>query len=432
MKRSAMLLVVVLAGTFVGLFPAPPVETPPSVTPTTTIDADDDVARSVAYCPWARSDALIDSVFALATVGGADAEISVLQAGTVAGQVTRAVPAFGGAPMSSVLNFGVEGAVIEFTAGPAAAASAAQAVGTVTVSECRTSVGKQTVVGGGSTQPGDLLELRLFNPFPQDAKISVRVTSENGSEPEASLESVSVPARSTRTFDLSRLFPARTSIAVTVTDPDGFVVAGLNQQLEGADRASWTAVTPRARWFVPFVATPSIGATRLVVVNDGIEPTTFDVSAYTADGLDPAVVDGVLEPRSVTVVVLPDDLAESGVEIAADDPISVFVVGQTETIRAATPGQGEAAPTWLLPGAGSLGTAVVAILNPTAEPVTVTVFAGDRQSKVGVEPGSVEWVVVAAGSSVSGVRLVATGDVAAAWFVEAGGAAAFAPGVPVR
>ncbi|MDH3306368.1 MAG: DUF5719 family protein [Acidimicrobiia bacterium] len=430
MKRIALTVLMVVGGTFVALFPVPDRSLPPVTTQAPDVIGSD-TARTVAYCPWARSDAILDSTFSMAVLGGADVEIMVPRAGQVAGSVRRAVPDVGSVVMSSVVPFGSEGGVVEFTAGPASALSLGAGPGILASADCRTSLSKVWLLAGGSTLPGELLELRLFNPFPQDAKVTIRVTSENGAEPESTLETVSVPARSTRTFDLARPFPQRGVLALSITDPDGFVIPALNQALDNGDVALWTAGPPADQWFFPYAGSGSTGPGSLVLVNDGVEPTSFLVTGYTAAGTVPDVTDGILQPRSVVVVPLADLGITDGFEVAADAPIGAFLIGRSDTARAGTRGVPTVATRWLVPGVGSVGLANLAIMNPGTESVTATVAYGERQEKVAVPAGTSVAFVVPAASSGAGGFVSATGPVVVGWTVDDGVAVAFSMATPI-
>lgn len=422
MKRTILLLSLVASGLFVALLPARPVTTIPTV-PNGVIEPTVS-ATSVAYCGWVRSDSAIDMSVQLAAPGDTQATVTVLQDGGVVSSEPRAVDPFGSVRVASLLAVGVEGAIVEFAAGPAGATAIGDGALGLVAASCPSTVPAVWVLGGGSTAEGLTLDLRLFNPFPEDAKLTIRALSENGSEPDQSLEALSVPAQSSRTIALTDILGFRDWLSVEIDQTDGRVIPTFVEQAGTGGTAVLSGVATAGDWYFPFGGVPELANT-LVLVNPSAAPIGYQIGRATSTGVGEELDRGSIDPRQVTTIGL---VAGEGYFVQADAPLAAFLVSRGESRRASVAGSNVSATDWLLPGAGALPETTVVILNPTLDDITATVVSRLGQEKVVVAGGGVTSVSVPV--SDGGMQVVATGPVVVGWYAVSENGVAYAMGLP--
>ncbi|MDH3194184.1 MAG: DUF5719 family protein [Acidimicrobiia bacterium] len=423
MKRTILLLSLVAAGLFVALLPARPLSTIPTVA--STVIEPVASATSVAYCAWVRTDSALEMSIGFAASRDTQVTVSVVSEGTVAATEERAVAPFGSIPVSAVLPVGVEGAIGEFAAGPAGAMAIGDGALGMVAAACPSTVADRWVLGGGSTLEGQTLELRLFNPFPEDAKLTIRALSENGSEPDQSLEAVSVPAQSTRTISLTDTLGFREWLSVEIEQTDGRIIPSYVEQSATGGITAQSGVALASEWFFPFGGIDEV-VNNLVLVNPSASPVGYQVATATVGGSGDELDRGSLALRQVAAIAVD---AGDGYILQADAPIAAFVIGRGDVGRASVAGSSITASDWLLPGAGALPSTTIMILNPSVEDVTATVLSRLGQEKVLIPGGGVTAVPIAI--SDGGVQVFGTGPIVVGWYAEGESGFAYAMGIPV-
>ena len=393
MKR--LLLMLMIGGLLVAAFFMPEPDPPESVATTTPDSVVAPSIQAFSFCPWASTEGLIDGHLAVLAADSTAATLTFPSAGEIRASRELGLEGLAGVSfdLGSMPFEGQMPLVVEFTSDASVGVVASDETMLVG-SGCAASIPKIWVLPGGTTQAGDFLELQLFNPFPEDARVNVVMTSEGGFEPEESLDAVSVNARSWRTIDISSLLPLRGSLAATIEVEKGVVIPAF-LQIGPEDQALWTGVERADRWEFPLVAAG--GLEPFLVLSN---PTALDI-AYALDryGVRTAeadVAEGVLEPGRHVRIALGDLFDEpSGFEVRADGLLGAVIVGEGDGGRAATGGAHTLASTWLVPGLGSVPDArnELWILNTSASQVTVTWAAlnengADRSGKVAVAAGS--------------------------------------------
>lgn len=422
MKRTILLLSLVATGLFVALLPARPLPTIPTV-PANVIAAPVS-DTSVAYCGWVRSDSAIDMSVQLAASRDTQATVTVLRDGETVSSEPRAVAPFGSVRVASVLPVGVEGAIVEFAAGPAGAVAVGDGVLGLVADSCSSTVPDVWVLGGGSTAEGLILDLRLFNPFPEDAKLTIRALSENGSEPDQSLEAVSVPAQSSRTIALTDILGFREWLSVEIVQTDGRVIPTFVEQASTGGTAVLSGVATASDWYFPFAGVPELANT-LVLVNPSAMPVGYQVGRATSSGAGEELDRGSVDPRQVATIGV---VAGEGYIVQADAPVAAFLVSRGDSGRASVAGSNVSAKDWLLPGVGALPETTVMILNPTLESITATVVGPLGQEKVVVAGWAVKSIPVPI--SEGGMQVSATGPVVVGWYAVSENGVAYAMGLP--
>ncbi len=265
----------------------------------------------------------------------------------------------------------------------------------------------------------------MFNPFPDDAKVSIRALSENGTEPDQSLEAVSVPGQSSRTILLSDLLAFREWLSVEIEQIDGRLIPTFVERSDTGGVAAQSGVAVADTWYFPFSGVEEL-ADALVLVNPSAGQIGYQIDTATSLGGGDELDRDILDIRHVSVVHLD---SAGGLVVRADAPMAAFLVGRGETGRAAVPGSPVAADEWLLPGAGALSSTTVVVLNPGTVDVTATVVARSGQEKLLVPAGGVASAQLS--QSAGGAQVLSTGPVVAGWYSSGPTGFAYAIGVPI-
>lgn len=437
MRRGLVMVLIVALGTAAWLVPAPdPIEVD---LPATSVTLGPAVASNFSNCAWEVADDTRDTLISIVTLRDVDVQLTFPVGGEIKETYPESLPGPGASaiPLSNILSLGLSPSVVEFTDAPAAAGVLTVGEGLLAGDLCPSSASKVWVLPGGTTTQDRSLDLQMFNPFPEDALVTVDVMSEEGFEPTPELERVTVPGRSWRTLALGDLLPFRRRLSVTVHTEQGRIIPTMVQG-NGADRATWTDVGRSEVWEFPLV---SVGQLEpfLAISNDGALDVTYTIDVFTAQGPVEGVLEGMVASKNHDRISVAG-LAEGAyaVRLRADGPVSAVVVAEGESEVAATSGAPLAALRWMLPGAGANSAARSSLwfLNSGAGDITVTYQLLDASGTV-ENPGK---IILPAGTvrrvvldqvGVSGVIAESTAPFSAAWSAEAPGAASFSSGVPV-
>lgn len=458
MTRRVLLGLVVVAGLLTAaLLPAPAAVTDPVFPEPEPGEAVAGTGASVWYCATGDSDDVRDSEMYIATVpavrvgitwpspfGADDADVA-RQALDAAGAGTIAV--------SDFLRRGPVPSLIEFDAGPAAAAVSSVIAGEQGLEEisgdgCRAAVSKEWHIAGGTTRDGATLVLRLFNPFPDIAKVALSGASEFGSQPFG--DPIDVDGRSFRDVDLSVEARFLDDLSITMTVTEGQVVPALILD-EGADRAVWSATGLSRTWDFPFVGTGDLVGS-VVVYNPGPGAVTLEIDGLGPDGVESAATTFGLDPLRPLRVLAADisDIA-TGLRVRSTGPVTAALVveGLVPADPEAVPVEGEEielvrdgrlgavsgvpfpSARWLLPGAGARPS-TIHVANTEATPATVTLVALGSSldpEKVLVPAGSTAAIPVP--GSGGGYLVESDLPVSVAWSVESGNAFALFEAVAI-
>lgn len=406
---------------------------------------------SAWYCPWVISGALRDSAFNLASMADVNATITLPNANPTeepgVTEVRLRGPGARSIDAGEIVRRGTSPGVVEFDDGPAVATAAMWSEEIITGDRCVTSVPKEWQLVGGITAEGFTLELQLFNPFAENAKVTIEAITEFGRSPLAGFESMDVPGRSWITTDLSRVIPFLDMATFTVTAESGIVIPSLVLNNED-DEASWPGTGQSTVWDFPVTSLPGLEPT-LVISNTGSVGATVAIDLFTPDGpipdadgrivapLEPlrihlsdlaeppfavrvrsnAPIGAVIQaapqgtfPRTDVMPVeeeaVPDESTDDASadetttdETTTDEEMADTVEGEGIEVLvvydglAAMPGNTDPLERWLVPGLGVVPGAQTSIwiLNPSGEEATVTV------SPVGVSAVRSEKIVIPAG-----------------------------------
>ena len=390
------------------------------------------------YCAWAQSNASRDSLLSIASMesGSASFTFPVAIPGTDpdTAMLETVGPGASELQLSEIAQRGDSPFLIEFDSGPSAATVIVG--GDMLAADACVSQGPDVwYFAGGSTMPGEELTLRIFNPFPETAKVTVGGVSEIGVEALGDFRSWSINARSWRDIALQQELNSRLDLVVSVTVNEGWVVPAMALRTE-TDDAWWPGSGVAETWEFPVVGTPGMEGS-LVVSNPGAGPVTLTVDLYTPEG--PVLGAVVLQlERDAPVRIDLSGLAGAnyGARVSATGPVTAAAIASGEGGLAVTSGAQDGSRTWLLPGLRTAGLeeATLWLLNTHEDAVSVTVSILTGGGLVG-ETVSVDAGTVQAFGPVPegglGYLVDSPFPLTAAWSIVSPTGIAYASGLPV-
>lgn len=436
-----LLVVMVVGGLAAAAWFVPRPEPPPEPLAGLVIDRpglESPADAAIWYCPWAQSNATRDSVLSIASLEPASAHFTfpVAIPGEEADTARLETVGPGGADLqlSDVAQRGDSPFFIEFTNGPAAAAVVVG--GEMLAADSCVAAGPDVwYFAGGSTMPGEELTLRVFNPFPETAKVTVAGVSEIGVEALGDFRSWSVNARSWRDIDLAQELNSRENLVISVRVDEGLVVPAMALRTEEGEDW-WPGTGLSESWDFPIAGVPGL-AGALVISNPGPSAVTVTVDVFTPEGVVRNAATEQVEPDTPLRIDLAGFAGPTyGARVSATGPVAAAVVASGEGGLAVMPGVPTPARTWLLPGLQSAGLqeGTLWLVNTGEDSVTATVSILTGGGLVGetvtVDAGSVrEFGPVPEGGL--GYLVEAPFPISAAWSITGPGGTAFASGVPV-
>ena len=397
------------------------------------------VDASIWYCPWAQANAGRDSFFGIASITDADAEFTfpVAIPGESPDEVSAQTAGPGAAiiTLSDVAQRGDSPGFVEFSDGPAAAA--VTVIGDVLAADSCVSQGPdEWFFAGGSTLTGERLRLRLFNPFPETAKVTVTGFSEIGVEALGELRSISINPRSWRDIDFEEMLRQRQALVISVRVDEGLVIPAMTFA-QGDDEAWWLGTELSTEWEFPVGRTAGLADGAVVVGNPNLVDVAVTVDIYTADGPLRSAFEFNIPPESPLRIALGAVSGDAvGVRVSASAQVAAGVVATGDAGTAVTSGSPSPARVWLLPSLRSLGLheGTLWLMNSGFEQISVTVSeltgAEAVNSQVVVGPGS-QVAVSIVDPDALGVLVEASDPFTAAWSLRGPSGVAFSVGLPV-
>lgn len=436
-RRALVALLIGATAAAAWLAPAP--EPPATSVPVTTTVPGPVTARGLSTCAWALADDTHETLFSIVTLVRVDVVLSFPVGGEIRETYPQSLPgpSASAVQLSNLLSLGVNPAVVEFSAAPAAAGVVVVGEGSLAADVCPPSSSKVWVLPGGSTLAGRLLELQLFNPYPEDALVTVGLVSEAGFEPVAELERESVPGRAWRTIPLHEVLPFRESLSAILEAEEGLVIPAMIETV-GTDQAAWTDVGRSEVWEFPLLSVGGL-APSLALANDGAFDVAYVLEFFGDRGPLEETLEGTVPAGGQVRVPLTGSAGDPvAVRLRADGPLAAVAVGEAEDRIAATTGAPLTSTRWLLPGVGADSTASYSLwlLNTGVDQITVTYQLLDSDGpvepagKLALRAGTVEQLILDQ-VGFSGVIAEANGPFSLAWSAESPDAVAFSSGIPI-
>jgi len=440
-KRLLLLLAVAAIGASAWFLPVPPEPTDDLGDlvldrPGLTSPAD----RAIWYCPWAQATTDRDSVVAVSSIEEAAVALTfpVAIPGEPADTASLQVegPGAAGLTLGEVARRGDSPSFIEFDGGPSAASVTVRGPDVLAADACVDRGPDEWHFPGGSTMPGEALLLRIFNPFPELARVTVTAVSDIGVEALGDFRGVTVNPRSWRDIEFEELLRQRQDLVVTVAVEEGLVIPAMRFRA-GEDEDWWPGVGLSGTWEFPVARFDGLDSAALVVSNPGLGAVEVSIDLFGDVGPTIDAAAETIPPETVVRFDLgpvPGDIV--GARVVSTGPVAAAVVATGEAGTAVMPGSPQPARRWMMPGLRSLpleeGT--LWLLNTSDEPVSITVSrltsAGLVGEKVIVDPGNMRPVPIT-GSGTAGVLAEASGAFSAAWTVRSETGVAFSVGTPI-
>lgn len=437
------LLLAVLAGALalgVALLPSPP--SPPPPLTGLIIDApgiESPADASIWYCPWAQASAERDSVITVASMTPADADftfpVAIPGEPPDSAQLATLGPGAASLVLSDVAVRGDSPGLIEFSDGPAAAG--VTIVGDVVAADACVATGPdEWYFVGGSTETGETLRLRLFNPFPETAKVTITGFSEIATaEALGDLRSISVNPRSWRDIDFEELLRQRQSLVISVQTEEGLVVPAMAFGA-GTDQDWWMGTGASDSWELPIARGSGVDSA-IVVANPGLSSVEVTVDLYMEDDSQPAAFTMSLDPDTPLRIGLGEvETQIVAARVSATGPVAVATTATGDRGTAVTAGAPVTGGTWLVPGTRSEGLdeATIWLLNTSDEPASVTLTpltGGDAVNTThAVGPGRLVRVPIT-GDDALGFLVTSPDPISVGWSVVGANGTAYAPALLV-
>lgn len=437
---------------------APPTDPIPPVFALPELSSDvAGAAQSIWHCPWAEAGAERDTVISLASIGSADAIITIPNPSPTdeADQAELRLGALGASDieLGDVVRRGQAPMFVEFDGGPAMVSTLMRSNTLLSGDRCVASAPKIWYLTGGTTRSGMQLTLRLFNPFPENSRVNVSGSSEFGNEPLPG-GSLDVPARSWRDILLSQEVPFLDELSLTVSSETGLVLP-MMILANGTDEATWPGTALSEKWFFPIGGVEGVES-ELIVTNPGEAPVTLDIEVFTSEGPVPGT-SLTLEPGGPRRIQLNELAAGAfGIEVTSSGPTAAVVVA-AEAVSEEDPGggEGEAAPDesgplggklagtvgrnspatqWMVAGTGNVSiTATVWLMNSGDQPATVTLqpLGGASQASDKISIGDGQLVRYPARDGL-GYFIESTQPISVSWSASSALGLAFIAGVAIE
>ncbi|NIS36222.1 MAG: hypothetical protein GWN79_04060 [Actinobacteria bacterium] len=468
MKRFVGLVLAGVLAAYAAVLPEPAAPSGPDFVGPEAPASGASATGSVWYCGWLDSGDIRDSSFLLASIPPAEARITLPSAIPNQDPIEEAVTVSG--PGSRIFNVadvvraGAAPGFVELDDGPAAVAASVTSQESLAGDRCVRSVPKIWYLVGGTTRDGRDLEVRLFNPFPDLAKVTVSGVSEFGPEPLPELGAViDVPGRAWVDLDLDEVVPLLDDLMLVVGTDEGLIIPTLSLAADGGDDATWPATGPSTYWEFPVVQTEDL-VPELVVVNPGSTSVRVDVDVFEFFRDELLALTAEVPAGAPLRLALPENEGQPyGIRVVADGPIAAAVVAESPidptgadaavpdpnatdddvpvdlpVLRVAgTVGVEGPSTGWLLPGAGSVSGSVstIWIMNTSEDAATVTLQPlGVRDlaaEKISVLAGRVVGYEIPDDAAIASYFLESTVPISAAWTTSDGRGTAFIAGVGI-
>ena len=474
MKRI-LLVVLAAAAVVAGVIQVGPEADPAPEFELAQADQTDEAEASptVWYCPWIAASEILDSTISVAT----EAEANIIM--TLLNPLSNADPtefsfdllseSATGIDTGVLLRDGESPAIVEISNGPAAAASLQFADGLVSADKCTVSVPSEWYLPGGSTKTGTFTQLRLFNPFADNAEVEITAHSEFNLDLIPDLSQIDVAGRSWTTIDFEPYLPFRDELSIKVTSTTGLVIPVMVRTDEHGE-ATWNGSSPSQLWEFPVVS-PGKLVPSIAIVTAGDDDVTVSFDIVTESGIIIDAREITLDSTAPALVPIEDlALAPFGVRVRATAPIVATVVAsvlevveddddggldgaapsttisETDTTvateadfargLAGTTGIPELSASWIVPIETLPGSdTTLWMMNSGVDAATVTVVALSEdeflsRETVQIAPGTIVSIPVDRGIGVFGYRLTSDVPISAAWEIVGDRGVALVAGIP--
>jgi len=345
---------------------------------------------SVWYCPWVEAGDVVDTDLLVASDVTVDVGMTLLDPISNTDPTefvfNMVGPGATGIDVGNIARRGESPATVEVSDGPAAVASLQRSDAFLAGDRCTVSVPKVWYLTGGSTKTGTFTEIRLFNPFADNAEVTITAYSEFNLDLIADLEGIDVAGRSWTTIDLEPFLPFRDEMAFTIEASSGLVIPSIIRS-DDRGEAMWPGTAPSQTWEFPIV-TPGQLEPFVAVMSAGDDDITVTVDIVTETGTITAAREIVIDSSAPALIPLADIAAPPfGVRLRASRPIAASVLAVVPSGDNDEAGEGEG-------GEGlETTTTVVDETTTSTTPIVESEFIRGLAGMVGATAPSTKWVV---------------------------------------
>lgn len=433
---------------------------------------------TVWYCPWVEAGDVLDTTIAVATRSDAEVAMTLLDPLTNSDPTEFSFDLIGpgatGIDTGNLLRRGESPATVEISDGPASAISAQLADGLIAADRCLVSVPKKWFLTGGSTKTGTFTQIRLFNPFADNAEVAITAHSEFDLDLSPDLDSIDVAGRAWTTIDLEPFLPFRDQLVFEIVAEQGLVIPVLVRTDEHGE-AMWTGTAASETWEFPVVAPGGLEPS-LAIMSAGEDGIAISIDIVTEGGTTVAAREVLLDSTTPVLVPLGDLAAPPfGARVTASAPVVATVVASvvdvedeqggedvppdittttahddttdtTDTTAAAedeflrglagTIGSPSVSTSWIVPLTTLIGSdTTLWIMNGGSEAASVTLLPlgeGEflAEEVIMLEPGTIAGVPVDVGVGTFGYEVVSDLPVSVAWEISGDRGVALVTGIP--
>lgn len=440
---AAFVVLVLLGGVAFDLM-GPEVEIPSAA----EIQGERFESRAV-FCPPATGGRQASTYFTFGSAGGGD---TIIGSSTEAGEPQEL-------PADQILVHHSEASepldVVGFGSPAAATAVTARSEPSgVGAAHCATAAATRWYFAAGSADIDRDEKILIYNPFPDEAVVTLALFAPKGEQSRTALRDVAVPAGEWRTIAINDVITKRKTLAVEVAARRGRVVAWREMATFGKGLPKGIdydlgAPTPMGQWFFPDGAVGEGADETISILNPGQQQAVVSVILATpVETLTPPdLVEYAIPPRSQRVISIEEFAGGNKDGIASVSAIVTSVNGEpviaersmsldTEDLsgQASELGATQTSPSWFLgPAARSPSVDAVAVMAPGSEDVVVDITIL-RVGESPLAPESLQGLEITAGSRIKvtigewtrdetmAVLVIADSDVVAERFSYSAGA----------
>ncbi len=266
-------------------------------------------------------------------------------------------------------------------------------VGGFGAARCSKAASTQWHFAEGSSAVGSEQRLLIYNPFPDEAVVSITVFTPKGPEPNANLaEGVAVPAGETVMVELNEYIRQRRFVGASIIANRGRVIAWRALQLSTPGRPEGVqftlgATAPATEWFFPEGAVADGIDERVSLLNPTDEEAVASVSLTTAAETiqPPKLLEVVVPPLTLLPLPLKAYVGGSDREVGGASVIvrttsgrvvaerSIYYQTKFLTGVASEVGATRSTSSWLAaPAVADAEADSISLLNPRAEAVSAS------------------------------------------------------------
>ena len=305
---------------------------------------------------------------------GREPIVEPLLAGANSRVDVAAPPSVAGGAIAALVEFDAGGVAAEHRiSGPFGGASAL----------CSSDAGARWITADGATTIDATTTLSVFNPFPEDALLDIRLVTDRGAALPAALQGISIAAQSVQQIDVGSFVRRRKRVAAIIRARIGRVVVERITSFDGSGSENGVTISPATAaasptWYFASGRTSSVLRERYAMFNPtrqtvtaiidvlidgvaGVEPFEIDIPPMDVAELIPGSESRIPRNTGYSVVVTTDDGSDIVVERTVD------ARGKFRRGFASSPGVVAPAETWILPDVESSATRsdTLSLLNPT-------------------------------------------------------------------